>query len=394
MRSERFGIICYYILLISISGIEIISNGVISTMAFLLQTIALLISLIFVARITVTKPKYTTSILSLSHVMIFIYMMYILIEYTFSSTPVPTTMMKSLLFVLAAITIGDYSSNLLSKKEIRFFLVAIIIVNIIYGLISISRMKSLANVDDVTSAAGYIYMSLIPLIAYILWNRKVLMMGVLLSLYIMILLASKRGAIIISTLFLITIVIYNIKDGAYKNKFSTLCFSLVFILGLVGATKNIFENNNYLNSRLEQTLEGNSSGRDEIYTKIWNGYLEEYTATELIFGRGCSGSITISGLLRAHNDYLEILVDFGLINLILFLLMPILIFRYINRKEVKVRDKCILALVLCSWCIQSMFSMYLFSMSSINYMLILGIIIGNHSQEKYYNQRLISNEKI
>ena len=94
----------------------------------------------------------------------------------------------------------------------------------------------------------------------------------------------------------------------------------VFILGAIVVVSlvvyNWFITNDYMMHRLEQTLEGNSSGRDVIYTTAWHAWFDCNNLGHYLFGFGYLGTIChplMHGYM-AHNDWLEILVDYGLVG--------------------------------------------------------------------------------
>ncbi len=82
----------------------------------------------------------------------------------------------------------------------------------------------------------------------------------------------------------------------------------------------MFETNDYFRFRIEQTLEGESSSRDVIYSQLWSHYLGNDSYLELIFGEGAFYTVNITiGNHKAHNDWLEILIDCGLLGVISYI---------------------------------------------------------------------------
>lgn len=73
------------------------------------------------------------------------------------------------------------------------------------------------------------------------------------------------------------------------------------------------DNSAYFN----QTLEGNSSGRDSIYSILWYEFLENGSLFYCLFGFGADATISIAGNF-AHNDWLELLINNGLLGIVLY----------------------------------------------------------------------------
>ena len=69
---------------------------------------------------------------------------------------------------------------------------------------------------------------------------------------------------------------------------------------------------------MEQTQQGNMSGRDQIYPRIWQAIEQDESVTHLLFGRGADSTIGIAGNY-AHQDWLETACDTGLLGIIILL---------------------------------------------------------------------------
>ncbi len=76
--------------------------------------------------------------------------------------------------------------------------------------------------------------------------------------------------------------------------------------------------NSFFITRMEATMEGDSSARDEYYTFFLNylGSLE--SIPKMLFGGGAYYTVVLLGNL-AHNDWLEILICNGLVGAIIYL---------------------------------------------------------------------------
>lgn len=78
----------------------------------------------------------------------------------------------------------------------------------------------------------------------------------------------------------------------------------------------------YFNHRIEQTLEGDSSNRDVIYGGLIIHFLDETNALKLFLGNGAQATLKIHGGF-AHNDWLELLINNGIIGALIYILLDL-----------------------------------------------------------------------
>ncbi len=225
-------------------------------------------------------------------------------------------------FLLFFYIAKNKDSGLLSVF-IRVFLPIIFIGNsIFFILIKIL----LANIFDYFKASVEIYyiVSMMPLAALIRKKSiKYLFFAIciLFSLY-----SFKRGAQL-CVLFAIVIFILTEMQFQRKSPFR-IVFLLVFVLGgsfFVVSFVNE-RTGGYVYERFDQMEETGGSGREYIYSQVIQEYAERPFYQQLM-GIGMGGvkakyhitNIHDGRSYSAHNDFLEMLVDYGLIGLILYL---------------------------------------------------------------------------
>jgi hypothetical protein len=80
------------------------------------------------------------------------------------------------------------------------------------------------------------------------------------------------------------------------------------------------------NSRITDTKEGNSSNRDLLYSQFWNIIKNETNPFIMIFGRGANATVRILGSY-AHQDWLETLINNGIIGAIILIYFYLSIFK-------------------------------------------------------------------
>ena len=102
-----------------------------------------------------------------------------------------------------------------------------------------------------------------------------------------------------------------------KSKIERYLLSFISITVVVFLGYRYYLNNEYLQYRLELAAQGDTSNRDIIYSNIWNTWLNS-DFFHLLFGYGFAAYLKLSGTGNfAHNDWLEILSNFGLLGVII-----------------------------------------------------------------------------
>lgn len=220
--------------------------------------------------------------------------------------------------------------GILTDKYIRILAVILLIVSVVrfanYEEVLMSEVADNAsNVEGVTNNISYSFLSILPILFF--WNRhKIVQYCLMLCCGYYILLGVKRGAIIIGAVGLIYMLFRSMSSTDKKRR--TMVIPLVILMiSIIGYyTVSFYQENTYFQNRFESTIEGDSSGRDMIYTKLINYYLYDTTVLQFLFGSGATSSVRICGL-AAHNDWLELLIGQGLFGGTLYLIFFISLFQ-------------------------------------------------------------------
>lgn len=206
-----------------------------------------------------------------------------------------------------------------------------------------------------TSNVGYAFVALLPAVA--LFNNK-LIFQYFIFIYCLAfsLICMKRGPIIICILCLIVFIVYKFKNVPFRKKISIVAFlsilfyiSMFFIMELAG-------NNAYFMTRIEDTIDGGSSGRDSIYSALIDYYLLKANVLQQFFGLGAYGSLKVSHNF-AHNDWLEILIGQGLIGLIFYVNYWFCFYKIIKRNKKNQEVYLALSLFFVIYFLKTLFSM-------------------------------------
>lgn len=246
---------------------------------------------------------------------------------------------------------GYLTEYLLKKWAIVFFVVAI-------GIFYYDQSVRLEHTDSdgVTSKKSYVVMSLIPLIP--LFYKKPLIQYILMGVITLFLLMGvKRGAlltgVVAETWLLINILFVG---NGKKNNFIRIVLTIVFVFATIYAIEYFIATNDYFNYRLEQTLEGNSSERDVIYKNGLDVLLHGDSAFNFLFGHGAYGTRKTIGIY-AHNDWLEIGINNGIIVLLLYFIYWLRLFKYSRKSRQNKVLHQVIALFFIIYFMKSFFSM-------------------------------------
>lgn len=220
-----------------------------------------------------------------------------------------------------------WKKNWLDETTIRRWFVIFLFV--VIGGFYYSNKKLLAmamsvgsSAEEFTNNEGYTVLSLICLLP--LFNKKPLIQyGLLTVCMAYVLMGYKRGAITASGFCVLWFVIQTFKMDKAKEKKTiyrqiiriVLVFGIVF--GAIYGVQYLFSESEYFNQRVDSTMSGQSSGRDVYYSFFLNHIYNETKPLRLLFGYGAYGTLVLFGD-SAHNDWLEIAIDNGLIVVLIY----------------------------------------------------------------------------
>ena len=313
-----------------------------------------------------------------------------------SGTSNPLDILKSILIALTPFFAGYYFSKKgqLGEKAILIFFLFLIIDSIFGFYFNNEKVLSRYSTvrEEITNNGAYNFVGLllfIPLLSKrIYWGYAG--MGVLFY-YIMI--GAKRGAIIIGFLLLILNTFYLLKSSGKDVK------KIIrnFFIGLVGLVAVgliayfVFQDSTYLQKRLEETLEGNSSGRDRIYSAILYAWYESDSILSYLFGLGYLSSIRIAGNY-AHNDWLELLSSFGLCGVFVYILFFVGLFKIALNRNYTFEQRYIIFMFTIYLGLKSLISMgFMAAFPTGIGLIFVGYILGKGRKSNLYYENYQKN---
>ena len=230
-----------------------------------------------------------------------------------------------------------------------------------------------------TNNAGYFLVAAVPYIPFIINKKKLLGVLIFVILSALIIASAKRGAIVCLIVSLVFMIFYYL--ASHKITFKRVFAILLLITTAVIFISYSIESNEYLMMRLEKTQEEGIGQRSIAYVSLWNHWCSDTNLLTFLFGNGIAQTITVWGNY-AHNDWLELLIDNGLIGVLIYLMLFVLAFIYIRKMNIGHPYKMSAYLCLIIWFLKTVFSMGYTSMMNVMFCFLLGLIIGKNEFAK------------
>lgn len=238
----------------------------------------------------------------------------------------------------------------------------------------------LSEVENVVNNMGYFFTALIPFVFLI--KNKILSISSLFLIFFFVIQSSKRGAVFLSALALIIFIIYQLSIVNRKKIIQSFLFSLIGMVFFIKFSIDMYLSNEYLISRIQKIDDG-GSGRDIIYTNLWNNWLNSNNLFNYLLGFGFVSTVIYSGTGNlAHNDWLELLTNFGLLGVLIFIIFFFSFFVFILNKSLSKEDKFILICIFLISFLQTFFSMFYTSPTNVFLIILLAYILGNFQYKK------------
>lgn len=178
---------------------------------------------------------------------------------------------------------------------------------------------TMANRDTSEFVIGAVYrfLPILPVLCFIkkrVWFKYTSFLIII----AFVVLSSKRGPLLICGLCLFIFLFDSMKQMGKKIRITHIIIASAAIVAGVYFVNFIINSNDFLLFRLEQMMEGDSSNRDSIYRVLYQHFINEPDIFIFLFGNGANSTLTIAGFY-AHNDWLQIALDQGLLGVIIYL---------------------------------------------------------------------------
>ena len=230
---------------------------------------------------------------------------------------------------------------------------------------------------DIIDLSADISFSIVIFLPFILLCRN----GVLNILFLLmsgyaILLTAKRS-VIATLVVVVAVYLYNRYMVGAKTFYQKMR-SVLIVLFMVFAVNLYFQQNKeeseHMLERFENLSEDGGSGRDKIYPILLRG-IKDSPFENLWFGHGYMAVEKWLGH-PAHNDYIEIVYDYGIIPLILYVscIISILVYAIKNRK--RCRDKMPIVGLFAAVLMLLILGFFNCFITNANYVFVLGLYMG------------------
>ena len=233
---------------------------------------------------------------------------------------------KAFLWILVVIAMFIFATK--AKKKMILVLTSLFCLIIMLSfLMSLEGYGEWVSNKDYTMTNVYYILCFLPFIIDIdsKWIKRIFTVLIFLCVF----LSFKRSAIVISAVIIFTMILLFFKNEKRRN--TVLMLVIVFTIAIV--TIPILLERANMQSIYSMWLErfSDSNTRGTILLDVWNMQIES-SFFEWIFGHGYNAVMNNIGYgLSAHNDYLEILYDYGLIAFVLFIAFIVNMIKYCKR---------------------------------------------------------------
>lgn len=270
--------------------------------------------------------------------------------------------------------------ELKANNLIWFFivLIPILIINF-YSNNSVMVLERGSDNQNVVNNRAYSFVSLIPFV-FLIKKRKILS-GALMAIFIMFIIqGAKRGAIIAGAIGLIMYFFYQIKTVEKHNWILNYLITFTVIIGLAAFAYKTSQGNVFMINRMTSILEGSTSGRDVLYGTIFTEWFNSNNIWNLLFGFGFAGSLEITGGNFAHNDWFELLSNFGLTGILAYLFLFYAAVKSIMNHDLMTDKRYLLLTIIIIWFFITLVSMWYTSLGGFKQAILFGYLLGSKSR--------------
>jgi hypothetical protein len=235
----------------------------------------------------------------------------------------------------------DFKFNHLVKWMVVLFLVMFVqFVMIRFSSVGFSLITGAASLNHV-----FFVVLLSPFIFLLknkIWKYILFFLAIIAAL-----LSFKRSALICMSLMPLISIYFDYIKGVKGSFFSKIFIGIMILIGLSGVYDHFnSRTDDYMTSRLVSIQDDGGSGRVDIYKTVFHDFEKQFLENQLMGvghnGVRNSGIVWVAGdvshqNLSSHNDFIEVIYDYGIIGFIIYIFFIRLIFN--NTKYVKGIDK-------------------------------------------------------
>ncbi|MBQ2208865.1 MAG: O-antigen ligase family protein [Prevotella sp.] len=253
----------------------------------------------------------------------------------------------------------------------KCFLVIFIIGFIIYIQGKVYQTHNAAMGIETSSNGIYCLLTVIPWLMF-LHNKKLVLL--LLSVAFITTVFSNKRAAMLMVLFIMLPSFQHVLNEV-ESKWVSRTIAFLFALGFVFVAYLVGEE--FVGGRLIErfnTIESTGgSGRLEIWTRVWKAFGSLHWSEQLM-GHGHYTVRSLGVASAAHNDFLDVLYDYGILGLILYVILHIYFLYRMCKLYTKKSDYFIP--YTCMWMIFFVMSMVSILMVQQRYLIYMAVFWG------------------
>lgn len=172
------------------------------------------------------------------------------------------------------------------------------------------------GLEEVTNNAGFFFVPLVSMLQLVR-IKDVWKYFIIIIIFGYLLMAMKRGAILAGVVMIFLFMIRHFRNVSWKYKFYLICLSAIALFAISYFTIALYADSDYFQGRIEQTMSGDTSGRNSIYSSYFSYFIEKTTALEFLIGNGTNSTYVLLGNY-AHNDWLEFAINQGVVGVLMY----------------------------------------------------------------------------
>lgn len=189
---------------------------------------------------------------------------------------------------------------------------------------------------------------------------------------------AKRGAIISGAIGLIMYFYYQIITIERSHRIRGYLVAIILVSLLSFLIYRTYNSDEFLKERIYSIAEGNSSNRDFIYTTLLNKWYNSESTWNYLFGFGFAASLYLTGGdYYAHNDWLELLSNFGVLGVCIYLSLFYAAIKLIWNNQWQPDKRLLMVTIILIWFFISMVSMWYPILEGYTQAILLAYLIGN-----------------
>jgi len=363
-------LILYYLQGVFYPSIQIISQ-------IILSIYSVLNFYLFFRTLLIRKNNLSIKVLALFIFLVLIHFIIQVLVFGSSLASVIIYLKPVLLALLPFFTfyyVGINSLNI--NKILVIYFIVLFGISIVSFFQHEQKVKLLDGVDNIVNNVSYRFVMMIPFL--LILKNKTLKLIMLALIIMFVILSSKRGAVLSLLLGFTVYFKYHLKE---MNKSKARLAFIILILASSIFVSKIINSNLFIVTRFNKSID-NASGRLEIFANLLE-YYNNISAHLMIFGSGILGTFKNLGNY-AHNDFIEVWVNFGLVGLFLYLTFVASIVKLIKKMKFERKSKYILLVCILIWVSKSLSTGVFTAINTSILTIIMGYTIGHeHRKNKY-----------